>query len=120
MAPKIRKKTGGQKLKTILNNFVITIAKENPSWGYDRIAGAVANLGYTISNTTIANILKRNGVGPAKDRKRNTTWNQFIKHHKDILWATDFFSSEIWCKEGDIVKYERIGAMLNYYHRKSA
>ena len=36
-----------------------------PLWGYDRIVGALANLGYTISDQTVGNILKRHGIAPA-------------------------------------------------------
>jgi hypothetical protein len=38
------------------------MAQENRSWGYDRIAGALAHLGYTISDQTVGNILKRQGI----------------------------------------------------------
>ena len=37
------------------------MAQENPSWGYDRIQGALANLGFHISDTTVGNILPRLG-----------------------------------------------------------
>jgi hypothetical protein len=35
------------------------MAGENRTWGYDRIVGALANLGHEISPHTVANILKR-------------------------------------------------------------
>jgi hypothetical protein len=35
------------------------------AWGYDRIVGALAHLGYTISAQTVGNILKRHGIPPA-------------------------------------------------------
>ena len=44
------------------------MAKENSSWGYDRIVGALANLGHTVSDQTVGNILKRHGVAPAPDK----------------------------------------------------
>jgi putative transposase len=37
------------------------MAKENPSWGYDRIVGALANLGHKLSDQTVGNILRRHG-----------------------------------------------------------
>jgi hypothetical protein len=46
------------------------MARENRSWGYDRIVGALANLGYTISDQTVGNILKRHGIPPAPERKK--------------------------------------------------
>jgi hypothetical protein len=35
------------------------MAKENPTWGYDRIVGALANLGRRLSDQTVGNILRR-------------------------------------------------------------
>ena len=50
--------------------LVLRMAKENSSWGYDRIRGALANLGHHISVTSVARILKAHGVEPAPDRRR--------------------------------------------------
>jgi len=36
-----------------LERLVIQLAKENLAWGYDRIAGALANLGYEVSDQTV-------------------------------------------------------------------
>ena len=71
------------------------MAKENRSWGYDRIARALAHLGSGISDLTVGNILKRRGLLPAPDRKRTTTWKAFIRSHMDVLVATDFFTTEV-------------------------
>ncbi|MDA1055196.1 MAG: integrase core domain-containing protein, partial [Planctomycetota bacterium] len=57
-------------------------------------------LGYSISDQTVGNILKRNGIAPSPERKKNTTWAEFIRRHKDVLWATDFFAAEIWTPLG--------------------
>jgi hypothetical protein len=54
---------------------------ENPTWGYDRLQGALANLGHKISDTTVGNILKAQGVEPAPDRKRQSSWKTFLKAH---------------------------------------
>ena len=58
------------------------------------------NLGHRISDQTVGNILKRNGIAPSDDRKKNTTWASFIRQHKDVLWATDFFTAEVWTSLG--------------------
>ena len=52
--------------------LVLRFARENPTWGYDRIAGAIMNLGHTISDTTVANILNRHGIYPAPSRWRQS------------------------------------------------
>ena len=41
------------------------MARENSGWGYDQIAGALANLGYAVSDQTIGNVLRRHGIAPA-------------------------------------------------------
>jgi len=82
----------------------VRMARENRSWGYDRIVGALANLGYTISAQTVGNILKRHGIPPAPERKTTTTWKEFIRMHMEVLVATDFFTAEVWTL-GGLVTY---------------
>ena len=79
-----------------LEDLVVQMAKENRGWGYDRIAGALAELGYDISDQSVGNILKRRGLPKAPDRQKTTTWKEFIRTHMEVLWATDFFSTEVW------------------------
>jgi transposase InsO family protein len=88
-----------------LEGWVVKMATENRSWGYDRIAGSLADLGYTISDQTVGNILKRRGIPTAPDRKKTTTWREFIRTHMDVLWATDFFSTEVWTLGGLVTFY---------------
>jgi putative transposase len=88
-----------------LEDWVVKMAKENRSWGYDRIAGALVELGYDISDQTVGNILKRRGIPPAPERKKTTTWKEFIRSHMHVLWATDFFSTEVWTLGGLVTFY---------------
>jgi putative transposase len=55
---------------------VVRLALENSSWGYDRIIGAMANLGDVISAQSVGNILRRHGIPSAPDRKKNPTYLQ--------------------------------------------
>jgi len=71
---------------------VLRMARENRSWGYDRIVGALANLGYTLSDQTVGNILKRHGIPPAPQRQKTMPWREFIRIHMDLLLTTDFFT----------------------------
>ena len=75
--------------------LVVQMAKENPTWGYDRIVGALANLGHRLSDQTVGNILRRHGVPPAPKRKHTTSWRDFIRAHMDVLVRTDFFTVEV-------------------------
>jgi hypothetical protein len=79
-----------------IEDLVIRMAQENRSWGYDRIQGAVKHLGYTISDQTVGNILKRHSISPAPERKKTVTWREFVRIHMDVLSATDFWTSAGW------------------------
>jgi putative transposase len=48
-----------------IEQLVIRMAGENPSWGYRRIQGALVNLGHTIDKMTVRNILRRHHLEPA-------------------------------------------------------
>ena len=47
--------------------LVVRMAKENRSWGYRRIQGALRNLGHMLAHNTIANILRQNGIEPLRN-----------------------------------------------------
>ena len=102
---KQRQTLGRPKVDQELEDLVVRLAQENRSWGYDRIVGALANLGYTISDQTVGNILKRHGILPAPERKTTTTWKEFIRTHMDVLVATDFFTAEVWTWCGLVTYY---------------
>ena len=95
-----RKKVGRPRMDKEVVELVLQMARENPTWGYNRIQGALANLGHEISDTTIGNILKQHGVSPAPGRKRHTTWKTFIGANWDVLAAIDFTTIEVWTKSG--------------------
>src|SRR5207248_11428733 len=71
----------------------------------DRIVGALANLGLTVSAQTVGHILKRHGMPPASERKKTTTWKEFIRTHMEVLVATDFFTAEVWTLGGLVTYY---------------
>ena len=100
-----RKSVGRPRIRQVIVDLILRFAKENPTWGYDRIQGALANVGYHISDTTTGNILKAHGIEPAPDRKRQTTWKTFLKAHWDVLAAIDFTTVEVWTKGGLVTFY---------------
>jgi putative transposase len=77
-------------------NLSRPFGKGKPGLGYLRISGALSNLGHDLARTTIADILKRNGIEPAPERVRKTTWKEFFTQHWDLLVAADFFTVEVW------------------------
>ncbi|MBI3329454.1 MAG: helix-turn-helix domain-containing protein [Nitrospinae bacterium] len=100
-----RQSSGRPKTDPELEALIVRMARENRSWGYDRIVGALANLGHTVSDQTVGNILKRHGIAPAPERKTTTTWKEFIRTHMDVLVATDFFTAEVWTLSGLVTYY---------------
>src|SRR3982074_1157360 len=91
-------------MKTIVE-LILQMALENPSWGYTRIRGALANLGHQVGRGTIANILRDNGIEPAPERDRHTRWSTFLKAHWECLTATDFLSVEVYTIKGLVTYY---------------
>jgi putative transposase len=91
---------GRPKIDPALETLIVRMAQENRSWGYDRIVGALVNLGYTVSDQTVGNILKRHGIPLASERQTTTTGKEFFCTHMDVLVATDFFTAEVWTTAG--------------------
>jgi putative transposase len=81
------------------------MASENRGWGYDRIAGALANLGHEVSDQTVGNVLRRHGLLPAPERKRTSTWAAFVRTHLALLAGTDFFTAEVLTLRGLVTYY---------------
>jgi hypothetical protein len=81
------------------------MAKENRTWGYTRIQGAMENLGHEVGRSTIAKVLKEAGLDPAPERQKQTTWKEFLRSHFAMLAAVDFFSVEVWTAMG-LVRYQ--------------
>jgi Homeodomain-like domain len=102
---KARRKVGRPQVDDDVEQLIVCMARENPSWGYDRIAGALANLGHRVSDQTIGNVLRRHGIPPALQRKRTTTWAAFIRAHLAVLAGTDFFSVEVFTLRGLVTYY---------------
>jgi transposase InsO family protein len=99
------KRLGRPPVSEEVTKLVLQMAQENPSWGYDRIQGALANLGHEISDQTVGNILKAHGIEPAPERKRQTSWKTFLQSHWDVLGAIDFTTVEVWTKAGLVTFY---------------
>jgi hypothetical protein len=95
-----KKQVGRPRIRQVIVDLTVKFAKENPTWGFDRIQGELAKVGYTISDTTVGNILKAHGIEPAPSRKRTGSWATFLKAHWDVMAAIDFTTVEVWTKSG--------------------
>jgi hypothetical protein len=85
--------------------LVVRMARENTGWGYDRIVGALANLGHRLSDQTVGNILRRHAMAPAPKRSQTTSWKDFIAAHRNVLAGADFFSVEVLSWRGLVTYY---------------
>jgi hypothetical protein len=99
-----RRKAGRPPTKGELRDLVIRMAEENRGWGYTRIRGATANLGHELGRGTIAEILRQAGLKPAPERENTATRAEFLRAHRVVSGATDFFTGELW-KWAGLVRY---------------
>ena len=83
-------RTGGRRTAPELRRLVLRLAAENSSWGYRRIHGELAGLGYQVAASTVWSILKRAGIDPAP-RRDGPSWRQFLRVQARCILATDFF-----------------------------
>lgn len=74
-------------------DLVLRMARENPRWGYQRIAGECAKLGVTVSATSVRNVLRRHRLRPTP-RRGGPTWAQFLRAQAGGVLACDFLTVE--------------------------
>ena len=100
-----KKEPGRPRVRQVIVDLTLKMARENPGWGCDRIQGALSNLGYHISDTTVENILKRDGIELAPKRQRSGSWETFLKAHWNVLASIDFTTAEVWTPRGLVTYY---------------
>lgn len=88
-----------------LEALIVRMAQENKGWGYDRIVGALANVGHVVSDQTIGNVLKRHGIAPAPKRGQSTSWRDFIAAHMAVLAGTGLSTVEVLTWRGLVTYY---------------
>jgi transposase InsO family protein len=77
-----------------ITSLILRMARENETWGYTRIKGALANLGHEIGRNTIKRILLEHGIDPAPVRGKRMPWAKFVQAHFGSIAAMDFFTVE--------------------------
>src|SRR5919106_3009480 len=102
---KFRSYPGRPRISREINELIVQMAKENSGWGYDRIVGALANLGHVVSDQTVGNVLRAHGIAPAPKRSQTTNWKDFISSHMDVLAGIDFFTVEVLTWKGLVTYY---------------
>jgi hypothetical protein len=75
---KFRSYPGRRRISREVADLIMQMAKENSGWGYDRIVGALANLGHIVSDQTVGNILRHHGIAPAPKEARPPPGNTLL------------------------------------------
>jgi putative transposase len=76
-----------------VQSLIVRLATENPRWGYQRIRGELLRLGCRVSGSSIARVLRANGLQPAPRRAAtSTTWRSFLRQQAAGILACDFLT----------------------------
>jgi putative transposase len=113
---KKRRKPGRPRIPDDVRQTIIDIARNHKHLGYRMLYGYLKYLGIKVSIASIRRILQEEGIEPAPDRAEKTSWNDFIKMHWNSLSAADFFTKEVFTKNG-LVRY-MVLVVIHYNTRK--
>jgi hypothetical protein len=90
-----KREPGRPRTRAQIANLIIRMARENPTWGYTRLRGALYNLGHEVARNTVQSILLENGLEPEPERGRHTSLRTFIKSHLGVIAGADLFTVEV-------------------------
>jgi len=76
-----------------VRELVLRLARENPRWGYPRIAGELIKLGFCLSPSTVRRLLASAGLDPAP-RRGGTSWRSFLRQQGASMLACDLLTVE--------------------------
>jgi putative transposase len=88
-----RRSPGRPPVNDRVRQLVLRLARENPRWGYPRIAGELLKLGLRVSPSTVRRLLLAAGLRPAP-RREGPSWRDFLRQQAASMLACDFFTVE--------------------------
>jgi hypothetical protein len=83
-----RRTPGRPAVERRVRELVLRLARENPRWGYPRVAGELLKLGVRISPSTVRRLLLAAG------RRAVPSWRDFLRQQAASTLACDFFTVE--------------------------
>src|SRR6185437_2015850 len=89
-----RGRSGRPPTRRNVRSVALRLARENESWGYRRIHGELAALGIAVAPSTVWQILKDAGIGPAP-RRDGPGWAEFLRSQAQGILALDFFTADL-------------------------
>ncbi|NOT29072.1 MAG: hypothetical protein HOP15_01345 [Planctomycetes bacterium] len=92
-----RKGPGRPGIVKVIRALIVRMASEN-TWGCARIQGELKGLEHRVARSTIAKVLKENGILPAPERP--TSWRTFLRAHWGRVAGMDFMTAEVWTPKG--------------------
>jgi len=105
-----RRRCGRPELAKEIRELVLRLARENPRWGYQRIVGEMGGLGLRVSATSVRQILRREGLGPAGERG-GLSWHEFLRTHAHTMISCDFFTVDtLWLRRLYVLFFIELGS----------
>jgi putative transposase len=98
-----KRNPGRPRISMNIEQLVCRMAREN-EWGYKRIQGELKKLNIIIAKSTVANILRRNGL-PSSPERRGLSWREFLSRHAAVFLCADMFQKEAWTFRGLTTAY---------------
>ncbi len=89
-------------LMNTIRELIVRMATKNSGWGCSRVQSELKKLNHRVARSTIAKTLKDSGIPPSTERA--TTWTAFLKTHAEVIYATDFFTTEVWTAKGLVAR----------------
>ncbi len=88
-----QRSSGRPPVERSVRDLVLRLARENPRWGYPRIAGELLKLGVRVSPSTVRRLLLAAGLKPAP-RRNGPSWREFLRQQAASVLTCDFFTVE--------------------------